>query len=221
MRPPTVVRPGGRYRPAVPVPSIVPGQGRRFRVLAMAAGPVSFITSWAIGGARTLGYSPVTDAISGIAAVGAPERMLMTGGFVAYGALALVGASGLVGTVIERIRPALVVNAVSTLAVALLPLERSTGGDTAHAVAAGIGYVSLAAIPALAAGPLARSGRRRAAAASVAIATVVGLSLAATVVLDQSGLAQRVGLTTGDAWLITAAIAVASGHLTQPPSADM
>lgn len=182
-------------------------------MLAMAAAPVSFISAWVMGGARTPGYSPVTDAISRIAAIGAPERALMTGGFVAYGALALVGASGLGGSVVERVRPALVVNALSTWAVALLPLERSAIGDTGHAIAAGIGYVSLAAIPALAAAPLARSGRRRAAAASVAAAVVVGVSLAATIALDQSGLAQRVGLTTGDAWLISTACAVASGAL--------
>jgi hypothetical protein len=167
------------------------------RVLGMAAAPVSFISAWAVGGARTPGYSPVTDAISRIAAIGAPERVLMTGGFVAYGALALVGASGLGASVVRRIAPVLVINAVST----------------AHAVAAGIGYVSLAAIPAIAAGPLARSGRRPAAALSVAAAVVVGGCLAATLAADQSGLAQRVGLTTGDVWLIAASLAIAIGAL--------
>jgi hypothetical protein len=183
------------------------------RVLGMAAAPVSFISAWAVGGARTPGYSPVTDAISRIAAIGAPERVLMTGGFVAYGALALVGASGLGASVVRRIAPVLVINAVSTWAVAALPLERSAAGDTAHAVAAGIGYVSLAAIPAIAAGPLARSGRRPAAALSVAAAVVVGGCLAATLAADQSGLAQRVGLTTGDVWLIAASLAIAIGAL--------
>ncbi len=187
----------------------------------MAAAPVSFVSAWLVGGARTPGYSPVTDAISRIAAIGAPQRSLMTGGFVAYGALALAGASGLSGSVVRRIAPVLALNAVSTWAVAALPLERSTGGDTAHAVAAGIGYVSLAVIPALAAGPLARSGRWRAAVASVATTAVVGACLAATLATDQSGLAQRVGLTTGDVWLVATSLAVASGALRPAASSPL
>jgi len=179
----------------------------------MAAGPLVFVSAWAVGGARTPGYSPVHDAISRIAAVGAPERRLMTAGFLAYGAFALLGASGIGGSVVARIRGALVVNAAATVAVGLLPLDRSNGGDTLHAVAATVGYVSLAVIPAVAARPLARAGRRPAAAASIGAAVVIAACLVATTVTDASGLAQRIGLTTGDAWLVAAGLAVATGHL--------
>ncbi len=181
--------------------------------MGLAAAPVSFVAAWAIGGARTPGYSPMHDAISRIAAVGAPQRGLMTAGFVAYGAAALVGATGLRDTVVARIAPAVVVNAAATVAVALLPLDRSDLGDSLHAVAAASGYVSLAVIPALAAEPLVRSGRRRWAAASVTAAALIGACLVATTVLDAKGLAQRSGLGIGDLWLIAAGLAIASGNL--------
>lgn len=185
----------------------------RWTALGLAAGPAAFVAAWAVGGAQTPGYSPMYDAISRIAELDAPQRPLMTGGFLAYGALVLAGVPALRRSPIARAWPAVVVNGVATWAVAALPLGRSDQGDLLHGAAATVGYVSLAAIPALAAGPLARSGRRRAAALSVVATVGIGACLVATTVAEAKGLAQRSGLGIGDVWLAAAGLAIAAGRL--------
>lgn len=174
---------------------------------------MAFVSAWAVGGLRRDGYSPVHDAISRLAAVDTTDRWLMTGGFVAYGTAVLVGARAMRGTVLAPSAPAVVVNALATFAVAALPLDVSDAVDLAHGVAATIGYVSLAAVPALSVGPLRRAGHRRAATGSAGAAVAIGACLALTVVADAKGLAQRTGLGIGDAWLVTAGVALATGRL--------
>jgi len=181
--------------------------------VGLVAGPVAFVSSWAVGGSRTPGYSPVHDAISRIAELGAPQRPLMTSGFVAYGAFVLAAVPVLRRSVVGRAWPAVVVNGLATWAVAALPLGRSDQGDLLHGAAASVGYVSLAAIPALAAGPLARSGRRRAATASAVAAVAIAGCLVATTVADAKGLAQRSGLGIGDLWLVVTGLVLAAGGL--------
>jgi hypothetical membrane protein len=186
---------------------------RRRRALAvgLVAGPAAFVAAWVVGGARTPGYSYVHDAISRTAAAGAPQRHLMTAGFVAYAVG--VGAGSLA---LRRVLPgpawaAAAVSALGTAGVALAPLDTSTAVDRAHAVAATIGYVGLAATPLLAAAPLRAAGRHRAAAVSTAAGALIAAALAAsTLADDQVGLAQRIGLTTGDLWLAAAGVAIAS-----------
>lgn len=89
-----------------------------------------------------------------------------------------------------------VANGVITFAVAALPL----GGrfDNAHGVAAALGYVTLAAVPAVV-------GRRP---LSMAIGLVSGLCLVLTVVADRDGLFQRLGLTVAQAWIVVNALAL-------------
>lgn len=181
--------------------------------LGLVAGPVAFVAAWAVAGAATEGYSPVDEAISRLAAVDAPQRSVMTLGFVAYGAYLLAAVPVLRRSSIGRCWPAVAVNALATWAVAALPLDRSSGIDAAHGVAAAVGYASLAAAPALAAGPLAGAGRRGAATASSVAAAAIAASLALTVVVDANGLAQRVGLGIGDVWLAVVGVALAGGHL--------
>jgi hypothetical membrane protein len=187
--------------------------GRTGRVLAagLVAGPAAFVAAWVVGGARTPGYSYVHDAISRTAAAGAPQRHLMTAGFVAY-ALG-VGAGSLA---LRRALPgpawaAAAVSALGTAGVALTPLDTSAAVDRAHAVTATVGYVGLAATPLLAAAPLRAAGRHRAATASIAAGALIAAALvASSLAADQTGLAQRIGLTTGDLWLATAGIAIAT-----------
>lgn len=181
--------------------------------LGLVVGPVAFVAAWAAAGAGTVGYSPVDEAISRLAAVDAPQRNLMTLGFVAYGAYLLAAVPVLRRSSIGRCWPAVAVNALATCAVAALPLDRSAGIDTAHGVAAAVGYASLAAAPALAAGPLAGSGRRFGAAASAVAAVAIAGSLALTAVIEANGLAQRLGLGIGDVWLAAVGVALAGGHL--------
>ncbi|MEO6628129.1 MAG: DUF998 domain-containing protein [Aquihabitans sp.] len=181
----------------------------------LVAGPVAFVGAWVVGGSRLPDYSPVHDAISRLAAVGSSERWLMSAGFVTYGAALVLGSQALRGTVLERLRPALVINAVATWMVAAAPLDHSALVDRLHGVAATTGYLALAMLPFQAARPLRASGRPRAAMASSAAAALIGVALAATVVVDAKGLAQRAGLTIGDAWLVAAGLALASGRLTR------
>jgi hypothetical membrane protein len=196
-----------------------PTDARRWRVdrtgralaAGLVAGPATFVAAWVVSGARTPDYSYVHDAISRAAATGAPQRDLMTAGLVAYAVG--VGAGSLA---LRRVLPGpawavAAVSALGTAGVALTPLDTSTAIDRFHAVAATIGYVGLAATPLLAASPLRAAGRHRAAAASTAAGALIAAALAAsTLIDDQVGLAQRVGLTTGDLWLATAGIAIAS-----------
>ena len=56
------------------------------------AGPVAFVTAWAALGAGAGGYDPARDAISRLAALGAPTRPAMTAGL-----LALAAGMGLYG----------------------------------------------------------------------------------------------------------------------------
>jgi len=126
----------------------------------------------------------------------------MTGGL-----LALAAGMGLYGVAV-RLCPPLgrqpgpgwllpVANGVATVAVAALPL----GGrnDGAHGVAATLGYITLAAVPAVV-------GRRP---LSMAIGLVSALCLVLTVLADdRDGLFQRLGLTIAQAWVVVSALAL-------------
>jgi hypothetical protein len=158
------------------------------------AGPVAFVAAWATLGAGAAGYDPARDAISHLAALGAPTRPAMTAAMAALGA-----GMGLYGLAL-RPGPAWalpVVNGAATLAIAALPL--GGGVDTAHGVAAAAGYLTLAAVPLAV-------GRRRPLA--VAAGVVSGACLLLSVVADRDGLFQRLGLTVAQAWVVVNALGV-------------
>jgi hypothetical protein len=97
-----------------------------------------------------------------------------------------------------------------TIAVAATPL----GGwapDAVHATFAGLGYATLVALPLLAARPLARLGRRAGARASVAIGAIAAACLLASTLGPAHGLWQRLGLTSGDVWIVSIASAIVAG----------
>ena len=191
------------------------GSDRTWAAWGLVAGPVAFVSAWAVGGLRMPDYTPVYDAISRLAAVGSPERVLMSTGFVVYGVAVTVGGLAVRASVISRAWPAVVVNGLATLAVAALPLDVSAAGDRAHGVAATVGYVSLALAPALAVAPLHRAGLRPAAVVSGVASIGIGLCLALTVVADAKGAFQRGGLGIGDVWLVAAGLALATVHSTR------
>ena len=191
------------------------GSDRTWAAWGLVAGPVAFVSAWAVGGLRMPDYTPVYDAISRLAAVGSPERVLMSTGFVVYGVAVTVGGLAVRASVISRAWPAVVVNGLATLAVAALPLDVSAAGDRAHGLAATVGYVSLALVPVLAAGPLHRAGHRRVAALSVVAGIGIGVCLALTVVAGAKGAFQRAGLGIGDAWLVAAGLSLATTRWTR------
>ena len=160
--------------------------------MGAAAGILAFIAAWALLGAGTTRYDPTREAISRLAATGASTRWAMTAGLVALGA-----GMGLYGV---ALRPSPVwllpvANGITALAVAALPLD--AGYDTAHGVAAGLGYMTLAAIPAAVTG-----GRP----AAVAVSVVSALCLLASVLVDRDGLFQRAGLTVAHLWVVLSAM---------------
>lgn len=181
---------------------------RPWSALGLVAGPAAFIGGWVVGGGRTPDYSPINDAISRIAAVGAPNRDLMTTAFVAYGASVIIGSTALRTSPLRRVWPLALVNGAATIAVAALPLEHSAAMDTWHGVAAGTGYVSIAALQLASAGPLRDTGHDRAASLAIAGGVVTGAALVATTVSDANGFWQRLGLTVGDVWLVATGLAL-------------
>lgn len=190
-----------------PTPNPTPvGVTERWMAWGGIVGPAAFATAWIACGLATPGYSPVRGAISDLAAVGASTRVAMTAGFVVFG-ISVV----LYGVVVRRVVTAgaglaALVCGVATLGVAAVPLGRGTDG--LHGLFAGIGYLALTSVPVLMAGPLRRGGRRCLAGVALAAATVGGACLLATTLGPAHGLFQRLGLTTGDAWLVTSAVVI-------------
>ena len=186
----------------------MPRPSVRLLALGGVIGPVTFVATWAIAGATTRGYSPVGDAISDLAALHAPRRDAMTPAFVTFGvgviafglALRAVGAGP---TWISA-----VATACFTLAVAATPLGGPTR-DVVHGVFASLGYVTLVGVPLLAARPLARADHPGWARYAIVTAIIAGASLLASAVGPAHGLWQRIGLTTGDAWIVAMAVQLA------------
>ncbi len=173
-------------------------------------GPTAFVAGWAVNGARSPGYDPLTDAISRLAAEGAATRPSMTTAFVVFGVLVPLWARTVAGE-LDRpaLRPVVTVAGLATLAVAALPLTEQGGQlqDAGHAAAALTGYVAMVATPLVAARALPPGPRR----ASVVTGVVSAAALVASVVTGSGG-AQRLGLTVVDAWHVV----VATGVLLRP-----
>jgi hypothetical membrane protein len=182
--------------------------GRRELAWAGVVGPVSFVASWATAGALTPGYSALTEPVSRLAAEGALHRPLMNAGFLIFAAAMPVYAVPLRAVLPGPAWLAAVATGVGSAGIAATPLGFSGRLDAAHAVAAGSTYLALAALPLLAAGPLARSGRRRAARTSAVLGVAAGACLAASIAAEPVGLFQRAGLTLVDVWIVAAALAI-------------
>lgn len=184
-------------------------------------GPAAFVTAWSVLGATASGYSPVDDAISRLAASGAPTRVPMSAGFAVFGAgMALFGVS---------LRSALpgpgwvlaMATGAATLAVAALPLETSIG-DIPHHVAGAAGYATLAALPVVAAASSAGQKRRGWVRYSRATGALSAACLVASTLGPAHGLFQRAGLTVADVWVVVTAIGILrQGVPTTGPGKDV
>ena len=186
----------------------------RWPAIGGVVGPAGFIAAWAAGAVVSKELSPVQDAISRLAAVGADTRPLMTTGFVVFGIGLPVFATALRRHVAGPAWIAAAATGLCTLGVALAPLDRSASVDRLHAVFAGLGYLTLAATPLLAARPLRRAGHRRLADCGIAAGSLAALSLALSLTGLPTGLFQRIGLTAGDVWIVASAAMVLAGRLT-------
>jgi hypothetical membrane protein len=177
----------------------------RALLLGGVLGPLAFIAAWVGAGFAATDYSPVTDPISELAEVGAPTQAWMTAGFIVFG----VGVAAF-GVALRTVLPGLagaaaIATGVCTLGVAAFPLGWN---DSAHGAFAGAGYATLALTPAFAALRLRIDGQRRWALWSLAASVVIAAALVLSVVWTRHGLWQRIGLTTGDLWIIACATTV-------------
>jgi len=187
-------------------------QSLRARLLAAAGivGPSVFIADWATLGAHAKNYSPVSDAISELARMHAPTRPAMTAGFLVLGAAlptyAIVLRERLDGPAWQFAAA----HGVATLGVAAFALGTPTSGNI-HGVFAGLAYACLAATPIAASAPLRRRGHHALARTSIGVGVVCAAVLVASVAgpTHVHGLLQRIGLTLGDAWLMTSAAVIA------------
>ncbi len=161
---------------------------------------MTFVFAWLVGGFVQDGYSPMDDAISQLAAVDAPARGLMTFGLAAFAAgMLLFGA-----TVREHVEGpawiAAMVTGLATIAVAATPLGRTAAADELHAGFAVAGYLSLVAVPLLAAGRLNRPDCAR---LSAFVGVIAGVCLVASVLeVLAPGWLQRAGLTLVHSWVV-------------------
>lgn len=190
--------------------------GSTVRRLAVGGivGPTAFVSAWAIGAVvNDRHLTVVDDAISQLANVESNTRWLMTAGFVAFGVGVGMFASAVRTTLDTLTSIALGATALSTLAVATLPLGRSDTVDGLHGVVAGIGYVTLALAPVAASRSLRRLGRHGLATTGLAAAAVSAIALGASLTSAPTGLFQRVGLTTVDIGIVVVATLVARGRL--------
>ena len=178
-----------------------------------------FVTAWAALGAVTEGYDPTRDPISHLAAVEATARPVMTASLVTLGVGMVLYSGALRAGLGGRAWFVALANGVATLGVAGLPL--GSAYDTAHSIAAGLGYATLAAIPVVAAAPGHRGSRSGWATASMVTGIVSALCLLASVAGWRNGLFQRLGLTLAQAWVVASAISLArwpTTSSTTPPA---
>lgn len=172
-----------------PVPAGRPA--RRWAVASAVLAPVVLIGGWTVAAAaQPPGYSAVRQTISALAAHGAHDRYLMTGGLAALGLCHLVTAAGL-QSARRRGRIALAVGGLATVAVALFP-QPAGGSSNSHVAAAAVGFLALTAWPALAG----RRGERSLLAVGPALAATAGLGalliwFALTLTGDQVGVSER------------------------------
>jgi hypothetical protein len=184
----------------------------RIRLLALGGviGPLTFVGCWAIAGAVTHGYSAIDDAISDLAAVDATTtRLAMTVGFVVFGVGLVAFGLALRPTLAGGAWIAAIATGGCTIAVAATPLG-GWSGDSVHAAFAGLGYASIVLLPALAAPEFAARGRVGWSHACWLAATAAASCLVARTFGPAHGAWQRLGLSIGDVWIVSAAVALAT-----------
>jgi len=187
-------------------------------------GPAVFIVGWAGLGAGTAGYSALRQPISDLARIGAPHRLAMTAALFVYG-LCMLGFAPVAARAPgpRLLGPVVGLIGIAALGVAAFPLTEVPGsdGDAGHALFAVTRYLAATAAPLLGGAALWARGARGWAGASFAAAAVAATALTLTVAPGDPGLAQRVGLSAADLWLMAmAARALGAGRSATAPATD-
>jgi hypothetical membrane protein len=169
--------------------------------VSSAAAPILLIGGWTLAaGRQPVGYSPLRDTISALAASGAHDRWIMTSALAGLGVCHCATALGL--------RPArrggrviLGLGGIATVLVACFA-QPERGNSPAHTAAAGIAFTALALWPVLAA---TRSTARPLLGPRISIfAATVMLGLVVWFISDDHsairGLAERAAAGTQSLW---------------------
>ncbi|HET9731718.1 MAG TPA: DUF998 domain-containing protein [Acidimicrobiales bacterium] len=155
------------------------------------AGPVAFSVTWWWLGRRRIGYDPVQQPISRLAATAQPTRMAMSAGMLAFSAGAAIYARD-VRKDEPRASALLAANAVGVAGIAALPLDAQYG-DWPHMVAAAFSYATLSLLPAVSGDPV--------------TGVMTGVFLVASQIDGRHrGLWQRLGLSLGHSWIALKAL---------------
>jgi hypothetical membrane protein len=119
-------------------------------LLSASAAPVLLIGGWTVAAAQQPGrFDPAVETISALAARGATDRWIMTVALAGLGICHVVTALAL-RPAASAGRVVLAGGGVATVLVAAFPLPAGDAGSIPHSVAAGIGFLTLAAWPAVA-----------------------------------------------------------------------
>jgi hypothetical membrane protein len=122
----------------------------RWTMVSAGLAPVALIGGWTLAAARQPGgFDQRRGTISALAAHGAHDRWIMTAGLAGLGVCHVVTALGL-RPVGRAGRGTLAVGGIGTALVAAFP-QPAQGSSAAHTAAATVGFVALAAWPAVAA----------------------------------------------------------------------
>jgi hypothetical protein len=135
----------------------------------------------------------------------------MTTAFVVFAGGMCSYAWAMRSTRLGLVSTAAAVSGLATLGVAAFPLHHSATVDSVHGVFAGTGYVTLAATALGSAAVLTRLEYRSWARVAAVTGAVSATSLALTLLGSFGGLFQRLGLTAGDVWIVTSAVACYRG----------
>lgn len=197
--------------------------------MALVLAPIVFVAGWAWAGTSLAyrfphqklvhHYSPRHHAISDLASDVSPRRWFMFAVFLAFGVLMLIGSQALRRSSLRLAWPAAVVNGLAVIGVALFPLRFPLDDRPGHSVAATVAYVSLAAMPLLAARGLSRAGHGALATASVMMGVLSLLVLASAMGSGSLGYLQRAGLGIGDLWILLAGLGLLKGSVAADPPA--
>lgn len=173
-------------------------------MLSAVTAPIALIGGWTLAAAVQPGdVDSATQTISALAAIGTPDRWIMTLAIGITGVCHLITAAGLR----EAAAPGRTVYALAGLAtvlVALFPLPEMTGSSMAHGVVATGSFVGLAVWPVMARNGLARNpalrGRYPIVASGVLSALVLAFFAVLTTGVAGVGLAERLAAGAEALW---------------------
>jgi len=177
-------------------------------VASSTGAPVLLVGGWTLAaGLQRRPFDPVSETISGLMAVGATDRWVMTTAFLAVGVCYIITGAAL--------RPAawagrvvLIAGAAAGMMVAVNPEPAAGGGTAAHAAWASLGLAGLAAWSAFAwrrGSPVPWGLRPKACFSAIAVQLILLAWFVAELIsgAGQDGLAERVVALAQAAWPLT------------------